>query len=90
MQEKEIGHVMDYFTHVGVVAIELTDELAIGNIVHFFGHTTDFTQKVESIQIEHHNVTRAKAGDKVGIRVNERVRQHDKVYKVLSGTEMNV
>lgn len=90
MPEKEIGRVMDYFSHVGVVAIELTDELAVGDTLHFVGHTTDFTQKVESIQIEHHNVTHAKAGDKVGIRVRERVRHHDKVCKVLSGTEMNV
>lgn len=90
MQEKEIGHVTDYFSHVEVVAIELTDELAIGDTLHFVGHTTDFTEKVESIQIEHHNVTRAKAGDKVGIKVKERVRHHDKVYKVLSGSEINV
>jgi putative protease len=90
MPEKEIGRVVDFFAHVGVVAVELTDELAMGDTLHFTGHTTDFTQKVESMQIEHDNVTRAKAGDKVGIKVKERVRHHDKVFKVLSGTEMNV
>jgi putative protease len=90
MQEKEIGHVLDYYAHVGVVAIELTDELAIGDTIHFVGHTTDLTQKVASMQIEHHNITHAKAGDKVGIGVKDRVRHHDKVFKVLSGAEMNV
>lgn len=84
MEEKEIGVVSDYFAKIGVVAVEITQgELSIGDTIHFSGHTTDFTQVVESMQIEHEQVEKAKAGDSVGIKVKERVRKHDKVYKVI-------
>ncbi len=84
MEEKEIGRVLDYYAKIGVVAIEITEgEIKIGDTLHFKGHTTDFTQKIESIQIEHENVQVAKKGDKVGIKVKERVRPHDKVFKVI-------
>lgn len=84
MEEKEIGVVSDYFAKIGVVAVEITQgELSIGDTIHFSGHTTDFTQVVESMQIEHEQVEKAKAGDSIGIRVKERVRKHDKVYKVI-------
>lgn len=84
MEEKELGVVSDYFAHIGVVALEVTSgELVAGDTIHFKGHTTDFTQKIESIQIEHEQVEKAKAGDSVGVKVKERVRKHDKVYKVI-------
>jgi putative protease len=82
--EKEIAKVEDYFAKIGVVAIEITDgTLKIGDTIHIKGHTTDFIQQVESMQIEKEPIKEAKVGDKVGIKVKERVRRHDKVYKII-------
>ena len=84
MKEIEVGKVVDYFQKIGVVAIDLTsEEVKKGDVLHFVGHTTDFTQKVESIQIEHGSVDQASAGSSIGIKVKERVRTHDKVFKVV-------
>ncbi|MEO0231375.1 MAG: hypothetical protein ABIM49_01735 [candidate division WOR-3 bacterium] len=84
MEEKEVGKVLDYYAKIGVVAIEITEgEIKIGDKLHFKGATTDFTQTIESMQIEHKPVEVAKKGDKVGIKVRERVRPHDKVFKVI-------
>ncbi len=80
--EKEIGRVVDYFARIGVVAIELEDELCVGDTIRIKGHTTDFTQRVDSMQIEHSPVERAGRGETVGIKVKERVRAHDRVYKI--------
>jgi putative protease len=82
--EVKIGHVSHYFGKLGVAAIELTDgDLSVGDTVHIKGHTSDFTQKVGSIQIEHNAVPHADKGQSVGIRVLEHAREHDVVYKVL-------
>ena len=84
MEEKEIGVVSDYFAHIEVVAVEVTGgELNVGDTLHFKGHTTDFTERIESMQIEHNQVEKAKVGDSVGIKVKDRVRKHDRVYKVV-------
>ncbi len=81
--EKEIGKVEDYFAHIGVVAIRITNGvLKIGDTIYIKGVTTDFTQVVESMEIEHKKVEEAKIGDSVGIKVKERVRRHDRIYKV--------
>ena len=84
MKEIEIGKVEDFFAHINVVAIRVTSgEISVGNTLHFLGHTTDFTHKIESMQIEHEKVEKAGAGAEVGIKVNDRVRTHDKVFKVV-------
>jgi len=83
MEEKEVGVVSDYFARIGVVAIEVTGEIDVGDTLHFTGHTTDFTQVVESMQVEHEQVMKAKKGDSIGIKVTDRVRKHDKVYRVI-------
>lgn len=83
MPEEEVGRISDYFKKIGVAAIEMTKgTLSIGDTIRIKGHTTDFTQTVESMQIEHQNVQTAKAGDSIGIKVKEPVRDHDIVYKV--------
>ncbi len=84
MQEKEVGTVTHYYGHLSVGIIELQDVLKIGDTVHIKGHTDDFTEAVESMQIEHANVTEAKAGDVIGIKVTQKVHPHDKVYKVVA------
>jgi len=84
MEEKEIGQVSHYFGHISVAAIEVTDgPIAVGDKLHFKGHTTDFNMDVESIEIEHESVSEANAGDSIGIKVAEKVRTGDKVFKVI-------
>jgi putative protease len=83
MAEQEIGVVTHYFDKISVGAIRLTGGgLKVGDTIHFQGHTTDFQQEVESIQIEHETVSEAKSGDEIGIKVSEPVHKHDAVFKV--------
>lgn len=82
MPEVEIGKVSDFFARPIVAGIELTAELKLGDNIHISGHTTDLELTVDSMQINNVDVTEAKAGDSVGIKVNDRVRRGDKVYKV--------
>jgi hypothetical protein len=84
MKEIEVGRVTDYFAHIGVVAIEVTAEgIKVGDTLRFKGHTTDFTQKITSMQVEHAQVEEAPVGSSVGIKVKDRVRTHDEVLKVI-------
>jgi U32 family peptidase len=83
MEKREIGHVSHYFGKPKVAAIVLTGDLKVGDRIAFEGHTTDFEVVVDSIQIEHESLKEAGAGDNVGIRVPEKVREHDVVYKVV-------
>ena len=84
MEEKEVGRITDYFAKINVAALEITgDGLQIGDSIHITGHTTDLQQTVDSMQIEKQSVSLAKKGDRVGIRVKDRVRPHDTVFKVI-------
>ena len=84
MAEEQIGRISHYFGNIQVAAIELTEgSLAVGDTIHIKGHTTDLTEQVKSIQIEHDQVQSAKKGDSIGVKVSEHVREHDVVYKVL-------
>lgn len=82
MEKKEIGKITHYFTNIGVGVIELSGELNIGDTISLEGATTNFTQKVDSMQVENQNVESAKAGDSIGLKTKERVREGDVVYKV--------
>lgn len=82
MTEKEIGKITHYYGHLDVGIIELTDTLKVGDSIHIKGHSEDFTQTVDSIQVEHASVVEAKAGESIGIKVANKVHPHDKVYKV--------
>lgn len=84
MEEREIGKITHCYGHLGVGIIELQDTLKVGDNIHIKGHTSDFTQSVDSIQIEHTNVAEAKPKDVVGIKVAQKVHSHDKVYKVIA------
>jgi len=81
---KEVGRVTHYFTRIGVAVVNLTDTLSVGDRILIRGSTTNFEQVVESMQIEHKNVNVAYSGQSVGLKVNQRVREGDKVYKILS------
>ena len=83
MAEVMIGKVTDYFAKIGIAALIIENgELHLGDSIHFIGYTTDFEQKIASMQIEHQAVDFAKTVDGVGIKVKDRVRHGDKVYKV--------
>jgi len=82
MAEEMIGTVSDFFARPVVAAIELTAALAVGDKVHIKGHTTDLELTVDSMQINNVDVKEAKAGDSIGVKVGERVRKKDTVYKV--------
>ncbi len=82
MEEREIGKVSSYFSHVDVAAIKLSDKLKIGSKIHIKGNTTDFEQKVESMQIDKKDVPEAKKGEHIGIKVSEKVRPNDKVFLI--------
>ncbi len=83
MGEQLIGTVTHYFGHIDVAAFEITDGgLKVGDTIHIVGHTSDFTQTVDSMQIEHEQVESATVGDQVGVKVGEKAREHDKVFKV--------
>lgn len=80
--EQRIGTVTHFFGKPMVCAIKLEDELQSGDLLAFRGHTTDFQQRVTSIQIEHEQVETAAAGAEVGVKVDERVREGDDVYRL--------
>lgn len=84
MPEVEIGSVSDFFARPVVAGITLTGALKVGDKIHIKGHTTDIELTVDSIQINNVNVTEAKASDNVGIKVTDRVRPGDKIYKITS------
>ena len=82
MPEEVVGKVSDFFARPVVAGIELTGKLKVGDRIHIQGHTTDMELTVQSMQIDNVDVTEAKAGDSVGIKLSDRVRRGDKVYKV--------
>jgi len=83
MAEQLIGEVTHYFGKAGVAAIKITDgQLDVGDTIHVVGHTSDFTQKIDSMEIERAPIQSAKVGDEIGVQVVEHAREHDKVYRV--------
>jgi translation initiation factor IF-2 len=86
MVEEKIGVVEHFFGNVAVAAIKITEgELKIGDTIHFVGAHTDFKQKIDSMQINKNAVQTVKKDDAVGIKVKDKVREHDMVYKTTEG-----
>jgi len=83
MPEEVIGEVTDFFSRPVVAGIELTASLKLGDKIHIKGYTTDMELIVDSMQINNVDVEQAKAGDAVGVKVSERVRRGDTIYKVI-------
>ena len=81
VEAKAIGKVISYYSGIGVAAIDLTGKLKVGEKIRIKGTTTDFTQEIESMQIEHESVDEAKKGDSIGIKVQDKVRVNDMIYK---------
>ena len=80
---EEIGRISHYFTKIGVAIIDLKTTLKVGDKICVKGSTTDFNQVVSSMQIEHKNVDKAEAGKSIGLKLDNRAREGDIVYKVL-------
>ncbi|HUN55973.1 MAG TPA: EF-Tu/IF-2/RF-3 family GTPase [Smithella sp.] len=84
MAEKKIGEVMKYFSKPSVAAVKVTDgELNVGDSIKFSGHTTDFTDIIGSMEVENKSVQKAVAGDFIGVKVSDRVRPGDEVFKII-------
>ena len=79
---KLIGKVTHYFGKIGVAVIQLEDTLKVGDTIRIVGGQTDFNQTVESMEIEHKKVKEARAGESVGVKVTQKVREGYKVYKL--------
>jgi len=82
MSEEIIGEVSDFFAHPVVAGIELTAALSVGDKIHIKGHTTNIEITVDSIEIDNAPVAEAKSGDSIGVKVSDRVRGGDLVYKI--------
>jgi len=82
MAETIVGTISDFFARPVVAGIELSAPLRVGDMIHIKGHTTDIMMTVQSMQINNVNVNEAKQGDAVGIKITDRARKGDVVYKV--------
>lgn len=83
MPEEEVGQVSDFFARVGVAGVQLTSTLKVGDTIHVKGHTTDLQMTVSSMQLDRVEIQEGRPGQAVGIKVPDRVRQGDTVYKVV-------
>jgi putative protease len=81
--EKRIGFVTHYYNNLGVAVLDLDDGLKVGDTIHLSGYTTDFVQEVRSLEVDHRRIQAAGAGADVALKVDQRVRAGDAVYKVL-------
>jgi putative protease len=80
MSEKQIGEVTHYFDHLGVAVFKLSAPLHVGDTVHIAGHTTDFEQEIKEIQVDHESVEKVAKGAEAGVKVDDVVREGDKIY----------
>lgn len=76
-----IGRVSHYYSHLSVAAVSLTAQLAVGERIHIRGHTTDLEQVVDSMEVDHEQVTAANPGDDVALKVSDHVREHDLIFR---------
>jgi hypothetical protein len=83
LREQEIGVITHYWPHIGVAGVHLEAPVGVGDHIHVVGHTDDFEQDVDSLEIEHRKVPRAEAGADVGIRLSAPAHEHDHVYRAV-------
>ena len=81
-----IAKVTHYYDRIGVAVLDLSGQIRVGDTVHILGHTSDFRQRVESLQIEHRAVEEAYPGQDVALKIDERARRDDKVFKIPEAT----
>ena len=78
---REVGRVSHFFSRINVAIVEVTDTISVGDEILIKGPTTDIEQTIDSMEIEHKKVKQAEAGQSIGMKVNDRVRENDIVYK---------
>lgn len=83
VEKKLVGKVTHYYPKIGVAVVEVADEIKVGDRISIEGATTSFEQTVESMEIEHEKIEVAKSGDSIGLKVIDRVREGDNVYKIV-------
>ena len=84
MPEEQVAVIVKFFAKPSVAALEVTSgNIKNGDLLRYKGHTTDFTEEITSMEIDNQTVDEAKVGDLIGVKVKERVRENDKVYKVV-------
>ena len=84
MPEEQVAVIVKFFAKPSVAALEVTGgTIKKGDLLRYKGHTTDFTEEVQSMEVDNQSVDEARPGDMVGVKVKERVRENDKVYKVV-------
>ena len=84
MPEEQVAVIVKFFAKPSVAALEVTNgSIVKGDLLRYKGHTTDFTEEISSMEVDNQSVDEAKKGDLVGVKVKERVRENDKVYKVV-------
>jgi hypothetical protein len=83
MSGKLVGEVSHFYKRIGVAVIDLVDVVQIGDQVHFLGRHTDFRQEVISMQIEHQSISEAGKGQEIAMKVEQRVQNRDKVFKLI-------
>jgi len=81
---KEVGTITHYFPKIEVAIVEVTAPIAVGDTIRIKGTTTDFEQTIKSMEIEHKKIEKAKAGDSIGLKVEDKVRERDIVYKKIA------
>jgi len=83
MEEKLVGKITHYFTNIGVAVVEITKSgLNVGDKLHIKGATSDFEQVIDSMQVDHENVAKAKKGEAVGLKVEQQVKEGDEVFVI--------
>ncbi|MCD4717241.1 MAG: hypothetical protein K8R45_10935 [Desulfobacterales bacterium] len=84
MPEEQVAVIVKFFAKPSVAALEVTNgSIVKGDLLRYKGHTTDFTEEITSMEVDNQSVDEAKVGDMIGVKVKERVRENDKVYKVV-------
>ncbi len=81
--EIEVGRVTHYYSYLSVAVLKLVGSVKLGDEIHILGHTTDFTQRVFSMQVDHREVLWVHPGDNVALKVAEPVREHDVIYRIV-------
>jgi putative protease len=83
-EKKLVGKISHYFDKIGVAVVDLTDTLEVGDEISIEGAATNFRQTVDSMEVEHQKIDKAKKGDAIGMKVADKVRNNDKVFKIVA------
>jgi putative protease len=84
-EKKLVGKISHYYGKIGVAVVEVEDDINVGDTISIEGAATNLRQTIDSMQVEHKNIKKAKKGESIGLKVTDKVRESDNVYKIISG-----